>query len=310
MKEKCIIYGGAGFIGSHIADELLEQDMDVTIFDKVNASRRNVLHVLDRIKFIEGDFNNRIDINNSLRKHDFAIHLVSSTLPADSNLNPVYDIESNLVSTINFLEECVRQGVRKVAFISSGGTVYGEPSKLPITEEHNTNPSCSYGIIKLTIEKYFALYKKLKNLNYTVLRFSNPFGERQNPLLSQGLITHLLYRIKKKQTIEIWGDGNVIRDFFYIKDGAKAVCLSLLDESGVSTFNISSGIGFSINQILDKFRNVLGLEFNVEYQPPRKLDVQSNVLDNSLALKILGWKPQTEFDEALRKTWSYVIDYK
>jgi UDP-glucose 4-epimerase len=150
----------------------------------------------------------------------------------------------------------------------------------------------------------------LRDLNYAVLRFSNPFGERQNPLISQGLITHLLYRIKKKKTIEIWGDGNVIRDYFYIKDGTKAVCLSLFDRSGVSTFNISSGTGFSINQILHKFKNVLGLDFKVEYQQARKFDVQSNVLDNSLAAKILGWKPETNFDDALIKTWSYVVDYK
>ena len=123
------------------------------------------MHVLDKIDFIEGDFNNPVDIKDSLRKQDYVIHLVSSTIPADSNLNPCYDVETNLVSSLNLFEECVRQRIKKVIFVSSGGTVYGNPSKLPINEDHPTNPTSSYGIIKLTIEKYLFLYKSLKNLN-------------------------------------------------------------------------------------------------------------------------------------------------
>ena len=229
MKEKCIIYGGGGFIGSHIAEDLMSNNMDVTLFDKLNSSKKNVEHILNQIDFIEGDFNNKIDIKNSLKNKDYVIHLVSSTLPADSNLNPFYDVESNLISSLNLFEECVKQKVKRVIFISSGGTIYGDPKKLPIDENHPTNPTCSYGIIKLTIEKYLELYKELKGLNYTILRFSNPFGERQNPNLSQGLIAKLLYKIKNNIPIEIWGNGKVIRDYFYIKDGVKSVYKILIE---------------------------------------------------------------------------------
>ncbi|RPI14085.1 MAG: NAD-dependent epimerase/dehydratase family protein [Ignavibacteriae bacterium] len=308
MKENCIIYGGAGFIGSHIADDLIGNNINVTVFDKLNSSRRNVQHIINNITFLEGDFNNKIDIRNSLQGIDYAVHLVSSTLPADSNLNPLYDVETNLLSTINLLEECSRQNVKKVIFISSGGTVYGKPEEIPIKENHPTNPNCSYGIVKLAIEKYLYLYKELKSLNYKVLRFANPFGERQNPHLPQGLIIHLLYKIKKGFPIEIWGDGNVIRDYFYICDGARTINKAMRDGSEYNIYNISSGEGRSINQILDKFRGVLNLDFEVIYKQARSFDVPVNILDNTLAKEQLNWKPETDFDDALLNTWRYIID--
>ena len=306
MKENCIIYGGAGFIGSHIAEDLLAKNLNVSIFDKINSSKKNVQHIINDIKFIEGDFNNKVDINRSLKNKDYVIHLVSSTLPANSNLNPFYDVESNLMSSLHLFEECVKNDIKKVIFISSGGTVYGNPIKLPINEKHPTNPLNSYGVIKLTIEKYLGMYKSLKGLNYKILRFSNPFGPRQNPKLAQGLVSHLLYRIKHKMPIEIWGDGKAIRDYFYIQDGAKSIYKAITDKSNNDVYNISSAKGLSVNQILEKFKKVLGLKFKVNYLPARKFDVKANVLDNRLAAKYLKWKPETDFNTALKKTWSYI----
>ncbi len=308
MKDNCIIYGGAGFIGSHIAECLLENGYSVTVFDKINSSMKNIEHIIDKVKFIEGDFNNKIDIVKSLKGKDYVIHLVSSTLPASSNLNPYYDIETNLVSSLILLDECVKQHIKKVIFISSGGTIYGDPVKAPINENHPTNPTCSYGIIKLAIEKYFELYRNLKGLDYTILRFSNPFGERQNPHLGQGLIASLLYKIKNSEPIEIWGNGRNIRDFFYIKDGVKAIPKALKYHGHYRTFNISAGKGLSINQILSRFRRSLGIDFVVKYLPSRKFDVKVNILDNSLAKKYLKWSPETNFDTALKNTWRYIFD--
>jgi UDP-glucose 4-epimerase len=310
MKDRCIIYGGAGFIGSHMAEDLLENNLDVTIFDKKNASKKNIEHIYSRIEFIEGDFNNEIDIKNSLKNTDYVVHLVSSTLPADSNLNPTYDVETNLLSSLNLFEECSKQKIKKIIFISSGGTVYGNPVKIPINEEHPTNPVCSYGITKLAIEKYLYLYKILKGIDFKILRFSNPFGERQNPLAGQGLIASLLHKIKKNQTIEIWGDGKIVRDYFYIKDGVRAVHLAIKDKSDFNVFNIGAGTGFSINQILDKFRKTLNLDFNVRHTGGRSFDVKKNILDNRRAMKVLKWIPETSFNEAIQKTWRYILDNK
>jgi UDP-glucose 4-epimerase len=308
-KKNCIIYGGAGFIGSHVADSLLKNGFSVTIFDKLNASTKNISHILNRITFIEGDFNNRSDVKKSLQGNQYAVHLVSSTLPAGSNINPAYDVETNLISSINMLEECTKQEIRKIIFISSGGTVYGEPESLPITESHPTKPINSYGIIKLAIEKYFELYRNLKGLNCTILRFSNPFGERQNPKTGQGIIPSLLYKIKHNETLEIWGDGSVIRDYFYIKDGAKAVTAALQTNSHQSIFNIGSGRGLSVNDIIKKFQTVLKLHFDLKYSVPRKFDVKENILDISLAKKHLHWKPAASFDTALKRTWKYIREH-
>ncbi len=308
MNESCIIFGGGGFIGSHIAEDLIKNGIKVNIFDKQNASKRNVEHLLDKINFIEGDFNNEVDISKALKGNSFAVHLVSSTVPATSNLNTYYDVESNLVSSLHLFEKCVEYKVKRLIFISSGGTVYGNPDKLPISEKHPTNPISSYGVIKLAIEKYLYTYNILKGLDYKILRFANPFGERQNPFLTQGLIAHLLYKIKQGETIEIWGDGKTVRDYFYIKDGAGSIFRALKDKSTNRIYNISSGKGLSVNQILERFRKVLKLKFTVNYLPGRKFDVRKNVLDNRLAAKYLKWIPEYSFNEGLKNTWRYFLD--
>ncbi|MCX7877906.1 MAG: NAD-dependent epimerase/dehydratase family protein [Ignavibacteria bacterium] len=306
--QKCIIYGGAGFIGSYIAEVLLKNNISVTIFDKKNCSKKNINHIFDNITFVEGDFNNKIDIYESSQGHDYVVHLVSSTLPADSNLNPSYDIESNLLSSLNLFDCCVKHKIKKIIFISSGGTVYGNSVKIPIKETHPTNPLTSYGIIKLTIEKYLGLYNHLYGLDYKILRFANPFGPRQNPKLNQGLIAHMLYRIKNRQPLEIWGDGKNIRDYFSVKDAARAVRLAIEDKSPNRIYNIGSGKGLSVNQVILKFRQILNLNFRVKYVPSRKFDVKRNVLDISLARKCLKWKPIENFNIELENTWKYILD--
>jgi UDP-glucose 4-epimerase len=306
-KPRCVIYGGGGFIGSHIAEQLLADDVRVAVFDKKQSSLRNIQHIISDIDFIEGDFSNRVDLRESLNGQDYAIHLVSTTVPATSNQNPQYDVESNLISSLHLLDECVKQKIQKIVFISSGGTVYGNPVTIPMREDHPTNPTSSYGIIKLTIEKYLHLYRQ-RGLNHVVLRLANPFGERQNPHVGQGLITSLLYQIKHQLPVTVWGDGEIVRDFFYVKDGATAVARALRYQGDYSIFNIASGRGLSINRILDEFRATLNLTFTVDYLPARGFDVTQNVLDISLARKELNWNPETALESGLIKTWSYILD--
>jgi len=302
MPNNIIIYGGAGFIGSHIVEDLVERKFNITVFDKFNSPKKNIGDFVNKIEFIEGDFNNIININKSLRGKNYVVHLVSTTLPANSNIDKVYDVETNLVSTLNLLEECVKNNIKKIIFISSGGTVYGRTNKNPITEEHSTNPICSYGIIKLAIEKYLELYRNLYGLNYTVLRFSNPFGEKQNPEKGQGFIVTALYKILKGDVIEIWGNGNTVRDYIYIKDAVKSIYLSIITNTKYNIFNISGSKGYSINDILDIFRNRLKLNFKVSYLPPRNCDVPVNVLSNKRAIEYLKWKPETKLEDAIYKT--------
>jgi len=305
-KEKCIIYGGGGFIGSHLAETLLDYGYDVTVFDKLNFSRKNISGFIDRIHIIEGDFNNEIDIKSSLKNIDFVFHLVSSTLPAASNDNPVYDAETNLISSLKLFRECIDKGIRKIIFLSSGGTVYGIPSTTPINEDQNTNPICSYGIIKKTIEEYLYMYEKISGLDYFIFRLSNPYGERQNPYAAQGVIPVFINHAINGEKIIIWGNGEVIRDYIYIKDAVKVLADSLKIKSNKRIFNLSSGTGYSLNQIIEFIKKVSGMEIKVDYQTERKIDVPVNILDNSLAMRTFSWKPETKIKEGIEITYKYL----
>jgi UDP-glucose 4-epimerase len=248
--NNCIIYGGGGFIGSHLCEELLKQNYNVTIFDKINFAKDNLVSFKDKINIIEGDFNNEYDLLNSLDGVDYVFHLVSSTLPASSNDNPVYDVESNLISTLRLLGDVVKRKIKKVVFVSSGGTVYGVPKDVPIAEDHSRHPICSYGITKKTIEDYLYMFNYLYGLDYTVFRLSNPYGERQNPLYAQGVIPVFIKKILLNEEIVIWGDGSVRRDYIYIKDAIMPLVKSLEFKSENKVFNLGSGKGYSVNELL------------------------------------------------------------
>ncbi len=179
---KCLILGGAGFLGSHIADHLLAAGHSVRLFDRFEAVKTNIQHLLPRIELVQGDFGNHAIVSEITRDMDIVYHLVSTTLPKTSNDDMVFDISTNLLPTLHLLEACRQNGVKKVIFISSGGTIYGVPQQIPIPELHPTNPLCSYGIQKLAIEKYLHLFHDLHRLDYAVMRVANPYGERQRPM--------------------------------------------------------------------------------------------------------------------------------
>jgi UDP-glucose 4-epimerase len=304
--KNCIIYGGGGFIGSHLCEELLEKNYNVTIFDKINFSKDNLKSFKDKIKIIEGDFNNEYDLLSSLDGIDYVFHLVSSTLPASSNDNPVYDVESNLVSTLRLLQDVVNRKIKKVVFVSSGGTVYGIPKSTPISEDHIRQPICSYGIIKKTIEDYLYMFNYLYNLDYTVFRLANPYGERQNPLYAQGVIPVFLKKILLNEEIVIWGDGSVRRDYIYIKDAILPLVNSIEHKSENKVFNLGSGVGYSVNELLEMIKKVTKIEAKVKYVAGRKLDVPVSVLDISLLKKEMNYIPKIEIEKGIGITYKYL----
>jgi UDP-glucose 4-epimerase len=307
-NKRCIIYGGGGFIGSHLADALVEKGHNVTIFDKLNFSRNNISHLGKKVKVIEGDFNNEIDIKNSLKNIDYVFHLVSSTLPASSNTNPIYDAETNLVSSLRLLEECAANKIEKIIFVSSGGTVYGDPQYLPVNENHPRHPIVSYAIIKNTIEDYLFMFNKLHGLEYTVFRLANPYGERQNPLVAQGAIAVFLHKIIHNQQIEIWGDGSVIRDYIYIKDAVDAISKAIDVDNKLKIFNVGSGKGYSLKQLLNFMKKFSGKKIKVKYEEGRVIDVPVNILDISLIKKVYNWKPQTSIETGIKNTYNFFVN--
>jgi UDP-glucose 4-epimerase len=299
---KCLILGGGGFLGSHLSDALLAQGHSVRIFDRPNLVRFRLFQRDEAVEWYEGDFINREHVAAAVSGCEVIYHLVSTTLPRSSNENPAYDVETNVIGTLHLLEAARKSGIRKFIFVSSGGTIYGIPREVPIKETHSTEPICSYGIGKLAIEKYINLFRLLHGMEYCVLRLANPFGERQRVAAAQGAVTVFLDKALRNEVIEIWGNGSTIRDYFHVSDAISAMTKALSYEGSSGVFNIGSGVGQSLNEILHEIEALLGRPLKRSYLPARAFDVPASVLDISKAAEILGWRPQLSFAEGLSRT--------
>ena len=298
----CLVLGGAGFIGSHLAEALLQAGHRVRIFDRPHLDRLPAFLQRGEFEVFTGDFLNPRTLSPALEGSEIVFHLVSTTLPKTSNDNPMYDVESNVMGTLRLLELCRQQGVRKVVFASSGGTVYGVPRSVPIDESHPTDPICSYGIHKLAIEKYLQLNHRIHGLDYCVVRPANLYGPRQRLDIAQGAVAVFLDRALRGKPIQVWGDGSAVRDYLYVGDAAEALLKAAAFEGEPRLFNIGSGAGTSLTQLIKEIEALLGRAVPVEYTAARSLDVPANVLDASLARRHLGWAPRTSLAEGLRRT--------
>jgi len=297
---RCLVIGGCGFIGKRIIKGLVADGYVVRVFDR--PSNIENFDLKENVELFSGDFINEEDVNNAIAGCDFIYHLISTTVPQTSNENPIYDVETNLLGTIKMLSLAVKHGVKKVLFSSSGGTVYGVPVYAPIDEKHPTDPICSYGVTKLAIEKYLHLYYVIYGLDYCVLRVSNVYGEGQTIKPSQGVIGVFIEKAMKGKIIEVWGDGSVVRDYIHIADVASAFIKATTYDGKSKVFNISSGEGKSINEILTVLQNKIGHELELKYMEGRPVDVPVNVLTNALAIKELGWSVKESLDSGIEKT--------
>lgn len=302
---KCLVLGGGGFIGSHVVDGLLAAGHTVRVFERPRVPQFRTFTPPEAVEWFEGDFQSASMVEEAVRGCEAVIHLVSTTLPKNSNDDPAFDVESNVVGTLRMLHAASEAKVRKVVFISSGGTVYGMPQAVPIPESHPTEPRVSYGIAKLAIEKYLALFQSTHGLEHVVLRVANPYGERQRGDAAQGAVAVFLDRALRREPIEIWGDGTVVRDYLHISDVARAF-LRAIDYSGEPrVFNIGSGTGCSLNELLAAIERLLGRTIERRYLPGRGFDVARNVLDISRARVVLGWAPRVSLDAGLRATLAW-----
>ena len=306
-KIVCIV-GATGFIGSYLVDAFLEAGCHV------RAVSRNFPGLISELSFSNPNLSvHTIDICDKssllkvLKGVDVLIHLASSCLPQQSNDMPVFDVQTNLIGSLNLLECSAEKQVQKFIFISSGGTVYGPPLSVPINEDHPTNPTCSYGITKLAIEKYILLFKNLYGLNGTILRLANPYGVRQRIGLAQGVVPAFLIRAIREEPLVVWGDGTVIRDFLYITDVIEAILLACVYRGDTHTFNIGSGTGLSLNQLIGLIEDVVGRELQVMYKPSRPFDVPTNVLSIHRAVHLLKWKPAVSALEGVKEFHDYLL---
>ena len=299
---KCTIFGGGGFIGSAIADRLLLDGHQLRIFERPRVDPYRKFRDSEQVEWITGDLLSVHDVGAAIDGSDAVIHLVSTTLPKSSNEDPIYDVQTNLVATLQLLDAMVARKIGKIIFISSGGTVYGTPRYIPVDESHPTEPQVSYGIVKLAIEKYLLMYERLHGIKTTILRVANPFGERQRVETAQGAVGVFLHQALLGKPIDIWGDGSVTRDYVYIGDVAEAFASALTYSGAESVFNISSGEGTSLNDLIALMEELLGRQVEKRYLPGRAIDVPVSVLCNDLARRELDWTPKVSLFAGLEKT--------
>lgn len=310
MSKKILILGGCGFLGANLAAKLVANNEDVCIFDLPTTSTRNIEQLMPHIRMIRGDYCSGSDLEHAVKGMDIIIHLISTTTAKNSTEDPIFDITTNILPTVNLLQLAVMYGVSRIIYPSSGGTVYGPTECYRITEDHKTEPISSYGIHKLAIEKYLALFHYMYGLDYYILRISNPYGPMQWGSLNQGIIGVYCQSIVQGRPIEVWGDGSVTRDYLYMDDTTDAFTKAMSATSSHRLLNIGSGVGTSINGLIEVLQEVSSKPFEVVYKPGRQVDVHRNVLDSELAALELDWRPTVGIKEGIKLTLDWFIEHQ
>ncbi|WP_426038271.1 NAD-dependent epimerase/dehydratase family protein [Cypionkella sp. TWP1-2-1b2] len=294
--------GGNGFLGWHLVNELAAAGHRVTVLGRRAEPQRPLPN---NAEYVSVNLSDRPALVQLLTGIDAVAHLASATVPSTGDKDKVADVQINLVGTLNLLEAMIQSGCRRLLFVSSGGTVYGIPQHIPIHEHHTLAPICSYGIVKVAIESYLALFARTHAMKCLILRASNPYGPCQGNLGVQGIIGTYLGRAREGQPIEIWGDGSAIRDYIYVGDLARLGRLAIEGEaSGV--FNAVSGMGSSVAEVAECVRRVTGREVPVLNRPRRTFDVPISVLDISKAKTTFNWQPRIGLEEGISKTWRWL----
>lgn len=305
-----LLFGAAGFIGSNLALYLAKTtDNKITLLDR----KRELFSIPEivnnkSITIYESIFDENTEFDQVLQGQDIVYHLVSTTVPGTSNLQIPQELSANVVATAKMLEACVRCGVKKVIFLSSGGTVYGREMQCPLHENTPTYPINSYGVQKITIEKLLYLYNYLYGLDYRVVRLANPYGPYQNPNGILGAATTFTYKALKKEEIIVYGDGSVVRDYIYIDDVIRAMANIVEKDSKYKIFNLGSGYGTSIQQLINVIGSTLGVDLKIKYLSERKVDVPVNYLDISRYENTFGKLNPISLEEGIRKTASFLSD--
>jgi UDP-glucose 4-epimerase len=298
QQLSCVVLGGGGFMGTNLCRRLLASGHRVCAFGKHCRFPED----LYGIEWRQGDFTELAAVAAAIRDVDVVFHLIHSAVPQEANLAMATDVRQNVVASIDLLDLCRESGVRRVIFASSGGTVYGRPGQIPTPESAPTDPICAYGISKLAIEKYLRLYEYLHGLDFRVLRIANPYGPFQTARKGQGFIAAAIARGLAGEPIEIWGDGSVVRDFIFIDDVMDAFEAAMRDASDERVFNIGTGEGRTLHQVITAVEQLLETTLDVVWAPARSLDSPVSVVAIDRARTVLDWAPRTSFATGLAKT--------
>ena len=298
---RILVTGGAGFIGSNVADRFLELGHEVAVFDDLSTGFREFVPA--RAKFYAGDLADAAAVERCIADYrpDIVSHHAAQMDVRKSVTDPIFDARVNVLGSIGLLQACTRHGVRKVNYASTGGALYGEGRQLPATEDHPVNPESPYGASKHTVEHYLFMWKVLHGLDYTVLRYPNVYGPRQNPHGEAGVNAIFIGLMLQGKRPRIFGDGNAVRDYLFVSDVVDANVIALEKGSG-EILNLGTGVGTSVNDIVRELQVILGFPEGAIHDPARAGEIQRIYLDASRAKAVLGWTPKVGFADGLRRT--------
>jgi len=298
-ERTALVTGGAGFIGSHICDALLERGFEVAVIDNLSTGKRQNLPA--GVAFHELDIRDaKVHEVLAAVEPRYMFHLAAQMDVRKSVADPAYDADVNIGGTINLLEAGRKSGLHKIIYASTGGAVYGEPRDVPANEDTPVAPLCPYGVSKHTVEHYLELYRKLYGMHYTVLRFPNVYGPRQDPHGEAGVVAIFSLQMLRGEQPRIFGDGSKTRDYTYVGDIVEANMLAI-DKADGAILALGRAIEVSDQEIFEGVREAIGSDAAPQYVAERLGEVQRIALDASLAKTVLGWEPKVDLKEGLRR---------
>ena len=333
-KTTVLVTGGAGFIGSHIVDLIIESNYETVIVDDLSSGREENINKKARFYKLNINDQKRLVEVFKQEKPDYVCHNAAQISVSFSVRDPLFDAQTNILGSLNLLQCCVNLQVKGMVFASSGGTIYGEPEHFPIIEDYPFKPQSPYGISKVAIEHYLDFYQKNYHLPYVALRYGNVYGPRQDPYGEAGVIAIFIEKMLKGEIPIINGDGEYIRDYIYVEDVAQANLLALqnmvklskvvqekekakekekeiegkgeaVSELKFNSLNLGTGRGVSVNEIFSLLKKIIKFPHPANYGPPRAGDLRKNILNCRLISEVLGWQPLFNFSEGLEKTVSW-----
>lgn len=297
---RVLVTGGAGFIGSNLVDRFIQEGHKVSAID--NLSTGSESNVNKKAGFYRVDIRSAVvDKIFQKTKPDLLCHYAAQIDVRKSTEDPIFDADVNIIGSLNLLNACVRNKVKKVIFASTGGAIYGEQKRFPADESHPANPLSPYGVTKLTIEKYLHFYRETYGLDFVSLRYANVYGPRQNPLGEAGVVAIFAERLLIGEEAVINGDGKQTRDFVFVEDAVEASLLALSYPAS-DIFNIGTGMETDINSIFRLLKEITGAAQKEIHAPAKPGEQQRSVLDYSKAKRVLGWKPKQDLQAGMAKT--------
>lgn len=307
LRANVLVLGGGGFVGANLCKAL------VPVVAGVEAYGRSVPvpgSLPPDVVWTEAEASDAKALAAAVERNDVVVHLASGSSPSAADANPSADAQASLLGTLALLDLCVAHKTKLFVFASSGGTVYGKPTTLPISEHEPTNPTSIYGIHKLAVEGYLSYYEKTYGLRHLILRIANPYGPLQTGSKGQGVVAALIRRALAGEPLEIWGDGSVIRDFIFIDDVVSAFLAGLHYAGEHRILNVGAGAGLSIRKVVDDIEAALGRgPLAHVFKEGRPVDLPINVLDISLIKRELGWAPHVGWSDGLSRTVAWFQCY-